>query len=137
MSYYALKDSDWSWDDQDEGRATVVCADTPEEAIKIGTAIHLAEHPGAGGVTWSVARLNLVAFGDASWEDDNNPTFEALTYYEDGINGPPDSLPPEPNAQKIITETIGFNFEPGELQTVNADDLIRLSNAFSSKGSTE
>lgn len=96
MSYYALKDVDWPWDDEDEGRAIVVRADTPEEAVRLATAKHLAEFPGAGGVTWVVARLNLVAFGDASWEDDNQPVFEALTYYAAGINGPPDR-PPSPS----------------------------------------
>lgn len=90
MSYYALKDTDWPWDDEHEGRALVVRADTPEEAIQIATARHIAEFPGAGGVTWDVARLNLVAFGDAAWEDDNEPQFEELTYYSDGINGLPD-----------------------------------------------
>lgn len=94
MSVYALKDVDWPWDDEDEGRAIVVCADTPEEAVRIATEKHLAEHPGAGGVTWDVARLNKVAFGDASWEGDNKPVFAPLTYYSDGINGLPDR-PPE------------------------------------------
>lgn len=31
--------------------------------------------------------------------------------------------------RKLITQAIGFEFEPGELQTVNADDLIRLVKA--------
>lgn len=38
---------------------------------------------------------------------------------------------PEPvDAKKIISETIGFDFEGGELQTVNEDDLMNLAAAF-------
>lgn len=96
MSYYALKDIDWPWDDETEGRAIVVRADTPQEAIQIATAKHITEFPGAGGVTWDVSRLSLVGFGDASWEDDNQPVFDAVTYYADGINGPPDIPAPQP-----------------------------------------
>ena len=33
-------------------------------------------------------------------------------------------------AKQIITETLGFDFEPDELQTVNADDLLRLASAL-------
>lgn len=95
MSFYVLKDVDWPWDDEDEGRAIVLKADTPEEAIKIATKMHIAEFPGAGGVTWDVGRLNLVGFGDASWEDDNIPSFESLTYYSKGINGQPDASQPQ------------------------------------------
>ncbi len=32
--------------------------------------------------------------------------------------------------RRIISNTIGFNFEPRELQTVNEDDLIRLAEAL-------
>lgn len=88
MSYYALKDSDWAFDDQDEGRAIVVQADTPEEAISKATAMHIKEIPGAGGVTWEVARLDLVGIGDAEWDDDNQPKFEAFRFYEEGLNEP-------------------------------------------------
>ncbi|WP_114216737.1 hypothetical protein [Ochrobactrum sp. 3-3] len=88
MSYYALKDSDWAFDDQDEGRAIVVQADTPEEAISKATAMHIKEIPGAGGVTWEVARLDLVGIGDAEWDDDNQPKFEAFRFYEEGLNAP-------------------------------------------------
>lgn len=88
MSYYALKDSDWAFDDQDEGRAIVVQADTPEEAISKATAMHIKEIPGAGGVTWEVARLDLVGIGDAEWGDDNQPKFEAFRFYEEGLNEP-------------------------------------------------
>lgn len=86
MTYYALKDSDWAFDDQDEGRAIVVQADTPEEAISKATAMHIQEYPGAGGVTWEVARLDLVGIGDAEWDDDNQPKFEAFRFYEEGLN---------------------------------------------------
>jgi hypothetical protein len=36
-------------------------------------------------------------------------------------------------ARQVITETIGFGFEPGELQPVNEDDLMRLAEALTSK----
>lgn len=103
MSYYALKDVDWPWDDETEGRAIVVRADTPEEAVRIATEKHLAEYPGAGGVTWDVSLLHLVAFGDASWEEDNRPVFEALTYYCAGINGAPDT--PSERIRSALTPT--------------------------------
>lgn len=88
MTYYALKDSDWAFDDQDEGRAIIVQADTPEEAISKATGMHIKEFPGAGGVTWGVARLDLVAIGDAEWEDDNIPKYEKFRFYDDGLNEP-------------------------------------------------
>ncbi len=88
MTYYVLKDSDWAFDDQDEGRAIVVQADTPEEAISKATEMHIKEYPGAGGVTWEVARLDLVGIGDAEWDDDNQPKFEAFRFYEEGLNEP-------------------------------------------------
>jgi hypothetical protein len=96
MSYYALTDSDWPWDDEHEGRAVVVHADSPEEAVKVATEKHLQEFPGAGGITWKVARLNLVGFQDASWEDDDKPVYDEFTYYSGGINGLPDTKSPPP-----------------------------------------
>ncbi|MBB5700163.1 hypothetical protein FHS76_000001 [Ochrobactrum daejeonense] len=88
MTYYALKDSDWAFDDQDEGRAIIVQADTPEEAISKATEMHIKEFPGAGGVTWDVARLDLTGIGDAEWEDDNIPKYEKFRFYDDGLNEP-------------------------------------------------
>ncbi|MCA0338969.1 MAG: hypothetical protein LCH99_04480 [Proteobacteria bacterium] len=93
MSYYALTDSDWPWDDQDEGRAIVVRADSPEEAVKVATEMHLKECQGAGGIGWKVARLMNVGFEGVDWEDDKNPNFDGFNYYPAGSNGPPD-LPP-------------------------------------------
>ena len=40
--------------------------------------------------------------------------------------------PPARGERELIRETIGLGFEPGELQTVNADDLLRLVRAASS-----
>jgi hypothetical protein len=104
MSYYALTDSDWPWDDEHEGRAVVVHADSPQEAVKVATEKHLKEFPGAGGITWKVSRLNLVGFQDASWEDDNKPVYDEFTYYSDGINGPPDIAPPPPTPNTTLDE---------------------------------
>jgi len=81
--FYALKDLDWPWDDQDEGRAIIVEADTPEGAIKIATERHIKQFPGAGGVTWSVARVDDFGFGDAEWSDDNIPAYEPFKNYHD------------------------------------------------------
>jgi hypothetical protein len=36
--------------------------------------------------------------------------------------------------RKIISDTIGFNFDPNELQMVNADDLMRLADAIREDG---
>lgn len=36
------------------------------------------------------------------------------------------------NARELITKSLGFEFSPGELQTVNGDDLLRLVEAASS-----
>lgn len=99
MSVYALKDTDWSRDDADEGRPVIVIADTPEDAVRIATEKHIRDCPGSGGVTWDIARLNLVAFGDAEWGSDNTPNFEPLTYYDEGVNGLPDT-PPDASAAK-------------------------------------
>jgi hypothetical protein len=41
---------------------------------------------------------------------------------------------PAGDARSIITHTIGFEFAPGELQSVNADDLLRLAAALSRAG---
>jgi hypothetical protein len=93
MSYYALTDSDWPWDDQDEGRAIVVRADSPEGAVKVATEMHLKECQGAGGIDWKVARLMNVGFEGVDWEDDKKPVFDGFNYYPAGSNGPSD-LPP-------------------------------------------
>lgn len=95
MSYYALTDSDWSWDDQAEGRAIVVRADTPQEAVRVATEMHISEFPGAGGICWKVARLWNVGFEIVDWEDDNKPNYDGFEFYPDGSNGPLDT-PPAP-----------------------------------------
>lgn len=79
--FYALKDLDWPWDDQYEGRAIIVEANTPEEAIQLATERHVKEFPGAGGVTWSIARVDDIGFCDAEWGGDNKPIYEAITRY--------------------------------------------------------
>lgn len=105
MSVYALKDTDWSWDDADEGRPVIVIADTPEDAVRIATEKHIRDCPGSGGVTWDIARLNLVAFGDAEWGSDNTPNFEPLTYYDEGVNGLPDTPPDASAIREALTAT--------------------------------
>ncbi|MBB4348003.1 hypothetical protein [Aliirhizobium cellulosilyticum] len=93
MSFYALTDSDWSWDDEGEGRAIVVHADTPQDAIRIATEKHIAENPGAGGICWKIARLWDVGFEMVEWEDDNKPKYIGFCPYPDGSNGPMDTPP--------------------------------------------
>ena len=104
MSYYALTDSDWPWDDEGEGRAIVVKADTPEEAIKVATEKMRAEDPHDGGIGWKVARLNLVGFEGATWELGEEPVYDGFTYYSDGINGRPDAPPssPQPASTALV-----------------------------------
>lgn len=96
MSYYALTDSDWPWDDDDEGRAIVVHANTPQDAVRIATEKHIAENPGAGGIDWKVARLWNVGFEGVDWENDNKPNYDGFQFYPDGCNGPLDA-PPAPH----------------------------------------
>jgi len=105
MSYYALTDSDWSWDDEAEGRAIVVRADTPQDAVRIATEKHIAESPGAGGICWKVARLWNVGFEMVDWEDDNKPTYSGFDYYPEGSNGPLDTPAPQPRV--AMQETNG------------------------------
>lgn len=93
MSYYALTDSDWPWDDEGDGRAIVVHAENPQDAIRIATEKHIAESPGDGGICWKVARLWNVGFGMVEWEDDNKPKYDGFDYYPDGSNGPLDTPP--------------------------------------------
>ncbi|MGV1867170.1 MULTISPECIES: hypothetical protein [unclassified Rhizobium] len=101
MSYYALTDTDWPWDDEHEGRAIVVRADTPEEAVKAATEKHLQEFPGAGGVGWKVARLWNVGFEGVTWENDNKPVYDGFQFYSEGSNGPMDINPtPAPSADE-------------------------------------
>lgn len=104
MSYYALTDSDWPWDDAGEGRAIVVKADTPEEAVKVATEKMRAEDPHDGGICWKVARLNLVGFEGATWELGKEPVYDGFTYYSDGINGRPDAPPsrPQPASTALV-----------------------------------
>lgn len=83
MSHYALTDSDWPWDDEHEGRAIVVEAETPQAAVIKATEMHLDEFPGAGGITWKVAELSDVGFQGADWEDDNKPNFDEFVFYSD------------------------------------------------------
>jgi hypothetical protein len=90
MSYYALTDSDWPWDDECEGRAIVVRADTPQEAVRIATEKHIADFPGAGGICWKVASLWNVGFEIVDWKDGNKPTYTGFEFYPDGCNGPMD-----------------------------------------------
>lgn len=93
MPYFALTDVDWPYDDRDEGRAIVVSAFTPEEAVKLATEILLEEHGTnleglAGGVTWKVAQLMNIGFKDVEWED-GKPNFSGeFVNYSDGVNGP-------------------------------------------------
>jgi hypothetical protein len=126
MSYYALTDSDWSWDDEAEGRAIVVCADTPQEAVKLATEKHIADFPGAGGICWKVARLWNVGFEMVDWEDDNKPTYSGFDYYPEGSNGPLDTPSPQPNVlppvvtgqmeigPDVTAADMGVNTEPAE-----------------------
>lgn len=126
MSVYALKDTDWSWDDADEGRPVIVIADTPEDAVRIATEKHIRDCPGSGCVTWDIARLNLVAFGDAEWGSDNTPNFEPLTYYDEGVNGLPDT-PPDASAIRealdgadeveIVARLLWARFSSSHVQT--------------------
>lgn len=81
MSYYALTDTDWPWDDEHEGRAIVVEAECAQDAVKKATEKHLAEFPGAGGITWKVAQLADIGCQGVDWEDDNKPVFDGFTYY--------------------------------------------------------
>lgn len=85
MSFYALTDSDWPWDDEYEGRAIVVEADNPQNAVIKATKIYLSEFPGAGGITWKVAELFDVGFQGADWENDNQPNFDEFVFYSDTI----------------------------------------------------
>jgi hypothetical protein len=87
MNYYALTDSDWPWDDEAEGRAVIVLASTPEDAIGIATRKHLAQSPGAGGVTWIVAQLHDVGVGDASWGEDNRPGYGVFSPFGQKAEG--------------------------------------------------
>ena len=73
--YYALTDSDWSFDDQDEGRATIVLANSPEEAVRKATDIEIAEQGEGVGIHWKVAKLTLVGFQGAEW-DNSKPSFD-------------------------------------------------------------
>ncbi|MCZ4501002.1 MAG: hypothetical protein JWQ74_3557 [Marmoricola sp.] len=81
MSYYALTEIDWPWDDEHEGRAMVVEAATPQDAVTTATGKLLAEFPGSGGVTWKVAKLADVGFQDAEWEDNNQPNYGDFVFY--------------------------------------------------------
>lgn len=69
MSYYALTDVDWPWDDRDEGRAIVVYASSPEDAVVEATRIHREDEEidYEGGVTWKVARLDDLGFQGVEW----------------------------------------------------------------------
>lgn len=92
MPYYALTDSDWPFDDKDEGRAIIVHADSPEEAVKLATdelrqEDHHFKHGGAGGIAWNVARLHLEGFQGVTWEEFDTPTFDEYVKFSDGING--------------------------------------------------
>lgn len=97
MSYYALTDSDWSWDDESEGRAIVIHADTPQDAVRIATEKHIAENPGAAGICWKVARLWNVGFEMVDWEDDNKPNYDGFKFYPEGCNGPMDTPSVQPS----------------------------------------
>jgi hypothetical protein len=93
MPYFALTDTDWSWDDQDEGLAIVVNADTPEEAVKKATEIHLDEYGASrsgidGGITWKVAQLMGVGFQMVEWTDGVPAYNDEFTNYSAGSNGP-------------------------------------------------
>lgn len=84
MTYYALTDIDWPFDDQDEGRAIVVQADTPELAVQKATAMHIAEQgSGAGGVTWVVAALSDVGLQSVEWTDDGTQSSDTFLYFSE------------------------------------------------------
>lgn len=97
MPYFALTDSDWPWDDQGEGRAIVVKADTPEDAVTRATDLELnmeAFNEGlprssiSGGVTWKISQLWEVGHAGVIWEAGVVTETDPVTYYPKGANGP-------------------------------------------------
>lgn len=80
-AYYALTDSDWSFDDRDEGRATIVLADSPEEAVRKATDIEIAEQGEGVGIHWKVAKLTLVGFQGVEWGNSKTNLRSVPTFY--------------------------------------------------------
>lgn len=92
MPYYALTDTDWPWDSQDEGRAIIVQADTPEEAVTKATEMQIAGEAEAekidrtaisGGVCWKVADLADVGFAGVTWENGVVTEVDAFITYQE------------------------------------------------------
>jgi hypothetical protein len=92
VTYFALTDVDWPWDDQDEGRAIVVSADTPEQAVKLATEILLSEEPNrdvvTGGVSWKVSQLMGIGFQSVEWDGGKPDYSDEFVNYPEGANGP-------------------------------------------------
>ena len=60
MTWFAVQDSDWDWD-QADGQAVLVEADTPENAVKLAYE-KTNGFEGCDGVHCKVAELNMVGF---------------------------------------------------------------------------
>ena len=96
MPYFALTDSDWPWDDMNEGRPLIVEADTPEEAVKKATELQILSESEdekidrsaiSGGVQWKVAQLWNVGLQGICWEEGKVYDEETFSYYPPGCNG--------------------------------------------------
>lgn len=79
-----------------------------------------------------IAELEAVLYAERIDADGQRREFDAATQNIAGLRAELAALKaqePVMSARDVITSTIGFEFLPGELQTVNSDDLVAVVHA--------